>query len=107
VVTWFTFLFNCYGKTLPSIATATLCISLVSFFVILVTVPSVAPVHQSPKFVFATFINNTGWRQPGIAAIVGLINTAWCFSCLDCATHLSEEVPQPERSMSFKPQRVL
>ncbi|KAK7536466.1 amino acid permease-domain-containing protein [Phyllosticta citribraziliensis] len=63
----------------------------------MVAVPAKAPTHQDAKFVFATFINNTGWSQNGIAFIVGLVNTNWAFACLDCATHLSEEVARPER----------
>ncbi|KAF2263462.1 amino acid transporter [Lojkania enalia] len=93
----FCFFFNCYGKTLPKIATVTLWTSLISFAVILITVPAVAPTHQHAKFVFTTFINNTGWAQGGIAFIVGLVNTNWSFACLDCATHLAEEVHRPER----------
>ena len=61
--------------------------------------PSVTPEHKPASFVFATFINNTGWDQAGIAFIVGLINTNWPFCCLDCATHLAEEVPKPERNI--------
>lgn len=90
-------MFNCYGKTLPYISSTTLYISLISFAVIIITVPSVAPEHQSPQFVFATFINNTGWTQSGIAFIVGLVNPNWSFSCLDCATHMAEEIPRPEK----------
>ena len=118
MINWFAALFNCYGKTLPYTATFTLYVSLISFFVILVTVsilnpsqlfiaevnetyqvPSVTPSHQPASFVFATFINNTGWESAGIAFIVGLINTNWPFCCLDCATHLAEEVPKPERNI--------
>jgi choline transport protein len=62
-------------------------------------VPSVTPEFKPASFVFATFINNTGWNQAGIAFIVGLINTNWPFCCLDCATHLAEEVPKPERNI--------
>lgn len=62
-------------------------------------VPSVTPEFKPASFVFATFINNTGWDQAGIAFIVGLINTNWPFACLDCATHLAEEVPRPERNI--------
>jgi choline transport protein len=97
VINAFAFIFNCYGKLLPFFVTSALYISLVSFAVILITVPAKAPTHQSAKFVFATFINATGWSQSGIAFIVGLINTNWAFACLDCATHMAEEVPQPER----------
>lgn len=93
----FAFVFNVYGKILPKVATATLYISLISFVVILITVPAKAPTHQSAKFVFATFVNNTGWNNNGIAFIVGLINANWAFACLDCATHLAEEVARPEK----------
>ncbi|KAF2083434.1 choline transport protein, partial [Saccharata proteae CBS 121410] len=91
------FTFNCYGKLLPTIATTALYTSLLSFLVILITVPATAPTHQHARFVFATFINNTGWSSGGIAFIVGLVNTNWAFACLDCATHLAEEVHRPER----------
>jgi len=97
VVNAFAFIFNCYGKVLPTVATTTLYTSLISFFVILVVVPARAPTHQEAKFVFANFVNNTGWAENGIAFIVGLINTNWAFACLDCATHMAEEVARPEK----------
>jgi choline transport protein len=84
---------------LPTLATCTIYISLLSFAIILITVPAKAPSHESAKFVFATFINVTGWQQNGIAFIVGLINTNWSMACLDCATHMAEEVPRPERTI--------
>lgn len=97
IVNAFAFLFNCYGKFLPRVATFTLWCSLVSFLVILITVPAAAPTHQNPRFVFANFVNNTGWSSNGIAFIVGLVNTNWAFACLDCATHMAEEVQRPEK----------
>ncbi|KAL8924220.1 MAG: hypothetical protein Q9208_004184 [Pyrenodesmia sp. 3 TL-2023] len=97
VVNIFSFFFNCYGRTLPLLGQVTLWTSLVSFFVILVVVPAKAPTHQNARFVFAHFVNGTGWSQNGIAFIVGLINTNYSFACLDCATHLSEEIRRPER----------
>ncbi|KAL6360947.1 hypothetical protein LRP88_04407 [Fusarium phalaenopsidis] len=93
----FIFLFNCVGKLLPTIASISLYTTLISFAVILIAVPASAETHQDPKFVFATFINNTGWAQNGIAVIVGLINVNWGFSCLDTAIHLAEEVHSPEK----------
>ena len=53
--------------------------------------------YQPASFVFKDFENNTGWSSAGIAFIVGLINRAWSFSCLDCATHMAEEIVEPER----------
>ncbi|CAN9461354.1 unnamed protein product [Alternaria alternata] len=88
---------NAGGQYFWAVGKTTLWISLLSFAVILITVPAVAPTHQHARFVFATFINNTGWQQDGIAFIVGLVNTNWAFACLDCATHLAEEVHRPEK----------
>lgn len=91
-------LFNCYGKSLPLISASALYISLLSFFTITVTVLACSSgKFNDAKFVFATFYNETGWKNSGIAFIVGLINPAWSFSCLDCATHMAFEVEKPER----------
>ena len=79
------------------VVTSALYISLVSFAFILITVPAKAPTHQSVKFVFVAFINTTGWSQSGIAFRVGLTKTNSASACLDCATHMAEEVPQPEK----------
>ena len=93
----FAFFFNCWGRVLPRVASTALYTSLLSFFIIMVVVPAKAPTHQDAKFVFANFVNNTGWASNGIAFIVGLINPNYSFSCLDCATHMAEEVHRPER----------
>ncbi|OJJ32949.1 hypothetical protein ASPWEDRAFT_598544 [Aspergillus wentii DTO 134E9] len=99
LINFFCFLFNCVGKSLPAVAKATLYISLVSFVVILIAVPACARPHASASYVFGHFVNSTGWKSDGIAFIVGLINPNWIFACLDSATHLAEEVPQPERNI--------
>jgi len=93
------FVFNCSGQILPKITSVTLYISLLSFLIALIVVPAKAPSHQTAKFVFATFINNTGWSSNGIAFIVGLINCNWAFSCLDSTVHMAEEVHNPERAI--------
>lgn len=72
VVNAFAFLFNCYGKVLPAIAHTTLYTSLVSFFVTLVVVPARAPSHQDAHFVFANFVNATGWKQNGIGKCISI-----------------------------------
>ncbi|CCF60391.1 hypothetical protein KAFR_0K00360 [Kazachstania africana CBS 2517] len=94
----FLMLFNCYGKSLPLISSSSLYISLFSFFTITITVLACSSgKFNDSKFVFATFYNETGWKSSAIAFIVGLINPAWSFSCLDCATHMAFEVEKPER----------
>ncbi|KAH8434521.1 putative choline transport protein Ctr [Aspergillus melleus] len=99
VINFVCYLFNCWGKTLPAVAKVTLYISLISYFVILVTVPACAKTHASASYVFGHFVNSTGWDSDGMAFIVGLINPNWIFACLDSATHLAEEVPQPEKNI--------
>ncbi|CEP62442.1 Hnm1p LALA0_S05e05754g [Lachancea lanzarotensis] len=94
----FLMMFNCYGRSLPFISSSALYISLFSFATITITVLACSHGnYNDAKFVFATFFNETGWKNSGIAFIVGLINPAWSFSCLDCATHMAFEVEKPER----------
>jgi choline transport protein len=89
---------NIWEKPLPAISSAALYTSLTSFIVITITVLACSSGHfQAPSFVFSEFQNGTGWSSSGIAFIVGLINPAWSFSCLDCATHMAEEIFEPER----------
>lgn len=90
-------MFNVYGQTLPLITQVTLWISVISFVVILITIPATSSEYQSASFVFTKYINQTGWPNNGIAYIVGLINSNWAFNGLDCATHMAEEVMEPER----------
>lgn len=75
----------------------TLWVSIISFLAIIITVPSKASSHETSTFVFTTFVNNTGWKSNGLVFIVGLINPNWAFNGLDCATHMAEEVENPER----------
>lgn len=98
LVAW---VFNCWGKTLPKVGSFFLYVSLVSMITITITVLATSSPKQNAKFVFANFVNNTGWESNTIAFIVGLINPNWSFACLDSATHLAEEVPKPERNIPF------
>ena len=91
------FLFNCYGKVLPRIGSAVIYISLASFTITTLAVLAKASPKQDAKFVFANFQNETGWESSAIAFILGLINSNWAFACLDAATHLAEEVANPEK----------
>ncbi|KAH7345016.1 amino acid/polyamine transporter I [Rhizoctonia solani] len=97
LVNLLTFILNCSGQLLPKISAASLYISLISCFIITIAVPAASRTKQPAKFVFATFVNETGWENNVIAFIVGLINPNWSFACLDVATHMAEEVHQPER----------
>jgi len=74
VINAFAFGWNCYARWLPVIAQVSLFTSLISFFVIIVTVPAKASPHQDARFVFANFVNATGWNQNGIGMSISLVS---------------------------------
>ncbi|EMG51120.1 HNM1 Choline transport protein [Candida maltosa Xu316] len=97
LITVILFFFNVYEKALPVISKTALFVSLASFLIIIITVPSMHKGEfKDAHFVFVEFSNGTGWTSSGIAFIVGLINPNWSFSCLDAATHIAEESLTPE-----------
>ncbi|KAE8151082.1 amino acid transporter [Aspergillus avenaceus] len=70
----------------------------VAWFVIMVTVAAAAPKHNDSKFVFRTWINNTGWENNVICFITGLVNPLFALGGLDGITHITEEMPNPGRN---------
>lgn len=92
VINFFAFLLNCIGQVVPKVATTTLYISLISFAVILITVPTVPPptsTHETTKLVFPNFGHSTVWPAGGMDFVVGLINLDGIFTSLDSIMHLS------------------
>jgi len=55
------------------------------------------PIYSSVSDGFSSCLSLTA--NAFAAFIVGLINTNYAFACLDCATHLAEEVKHPERQV--------
>lgn len=56
---------------------------------------------QSAAVVFGAsgkYFNLSGWPD-GIAFLIGMNGVNWCFSCLDAATHLSEEIQHPRKDI--------
>ena len=49
----------------------------------MVVVAAKAPVHNDTKFVFRTWINNTGWDNNVICFITGLVNPMYSLGGLD------------------------
>lgn len=74
---------NVYSKILPTLGLVTLYVTLAGFLITSATVLGCSSgQYNTSKFVFAEFINETGWTNSGIAFIVGLINPSWAFPCL-------------------------
>lgn len=47
--------------------------------------------HQSPHFMFTTFVNGTGWGSHWYVAALGLLLAQYTFCGYDASAHLSEE----------------
>lgn len=54
---------------------------------------------QSAHQVFVEVVNETGWDSLGLVFLLGLLPGSTCISAFDTVTHLTEEVPQPERNI--------
>ncbi|CAG8298511.1 unnamed protein product [Penicillium nalgiovense] len=54
-----------------------------AWFITMVVVAAKAPVHNDSKFVFRTWINNTGWDNNVICFITGLVNPMYSLGGLD------------------------
>ncbi|CAI7610698.1 unnamed protein product [Penicillium bialowiezense] len=54
-----------------------------AWFITMVVVAASAPVHNDSKFVFRTWINNTGWENNVICFITGLVNPLYSLGGLD------------------------
>jgi len=87
------------NKFLPLVNKASMWWFLASFLICSITVLAMAPSHRSAEEVFRNFTNSTGWSTAGMAFISGLINPAFAIAVLDSTTHISEEVPQPEKNV--------
>ncbi|KAI1344498.1 choline transporter [Xylariaceae sp. FL0016] len=86
------------NKIIPALNRFSLFYLQIGWFVVLVTVVACAPSYQNTKFVFRTWINNTGWQNNAVAFITGLVNPLYSLGGLDGVTHITEEMPNPSRN---------
>lgn len=54
--------------------------------------------HQSPHFMFTTFVNDTGWSRSWYVVLIGLLLAQYTFSGYDASAHLSEETTRAQVS---------
>lgn len=89
---------NCFEKSLPYFSRFALMIAISGTLVIFVSVLAASPTKQSAAFFFTDFHNLSGWPT-STAFWIGINLANWNFSCLDAATHLVDEVPNPRRDI--------
>ncbi|KKK21021.1 hypothetical protein P175DRAFT_0493565 [Aspergillus ochraceoroseus IBT 24754] len=101
VVLWMSCAIVCFGnRYLPLLNRISLVLSMGGWF-ITVIVLAVMPHGRraSNAQVWKTYYNETGGWPDGICFLSGLLNAAFAVGTPDCISHLSEEVPQPERKV--------
>ena len=78
---------------LPYVNKAAISWSIAGFVIICITVLACAsPDYASAHFVFAEFINETGWPD-GIAWLLGLLQGGLGLTGYDAVAHMIEEIP--------------
>ncbi|KAJ0418276.1 amino acid/polyamine transporter I [Aspergillus carlsbadensis] len=101
IVLWMCCGIVCMGnRYLPLLNRIALVLSMGGMF-ITVVVLAVMPRGRraSNKQVWRTYYNETGGWNDAICFLSGLLNAAFAVGTPDCISHLSEEVPQPERKV--------
>lgn len=91
-------LINIFCATLLNkISTAVLCWNVLSFFVVVITILATNDHKQSASFVFKDFQNNTGFSSPGMAVMIGLLQSFFGMCCYDAASKMVEEMRNPSK----------
>ncbi|KAJ6006654.1 hypothetical protein N7451_004598 [Penicillium sp. IBT 35674x] len=86
------------NRFIPAINKFSLLYLQLAWFITMVTVAAAAPAHNDSKFVFATWMNNTGWDNNVMCFITGLVNPLYALGGLDGIAHITEEMPNPGRN---------
>lgn len=63
---------------------------LIGTLIVIITVPSMAPTHNSAKWVFTYFINGTGYQNNGLVFLVGLLASGWALVGYECGAQIVE-----------------
>jgi choline transport protein len=89
-------LVNIFAATLLNkISTAVLVWNIASFFVVIITILATNDHKQSASFVFTDFQNETGFSSPGMAVMIGLLQSFFGMCCYDAPSKMVEEMRNP------------
>ncbi|KAJ3117951.1 hypothetical protein HK100_000712 [Physocladia obscura] len=69
------------------------------FIVTIIVIPAAGGIINSSTYVFADFVNYTGWDSSLVVFMTGLISSTFGMAYLDAATHIAEEVPNPKKTV--------
>ncbi|KAG7416249.1 Choline transport protein [Fusarium oxysporum f. sp. rapae] len=86
---------------LPLVEKISMTLHIALFFVILIVMCALSPTKHSASYVFTTFENNSGWASDGAAWCIGMLSSCYVLIGYDGATHLSEEMRNPEIGIPY------
>ncbi|CAG9993028.1 unnamed protein product [Clonostachys byssicola] len=87
-----------FPKALPKLQTAMFWFSVLALGVISITLLAISPTKQPASMVFTKWTNQSGWSD-GFSFILSIGQCMWLYTCVDTATHVSEEVPNPGKNV--------
>ncbi|RCH87084.1 hypothetical protein CU098_007147 [Rhizopus stolonifer] len=58
--------------------------------IVICTVPAMAPSHKSASWVFTEFTNTTGYKNNGLAFLLGLLQAGWTLVGYECGIQIVE-----------------
>ena len=89
-----------FERIIPSVSAAFVNISLVTITATFICLLAPNSEKASAALVFGVegYYNVSGWPD-GLAFFIGISGINWGFSCLDAATHLAEEIPEPRKNI--------
>lgn len=64
-------------KVLPHIENATAILHVGLFLAFIIAIPILVTPKSSAKFVFTTFINNSGWKSDGVSWCIGMLTSCY------------------------------
>lgn len=97
---WLAAIMVVYERWLPKMSKFFLYWSVITMAVLFICLLAAGKKKASAAVVFGAdgYFNNSGWPD-GFAFLVGINGINWGFSCLDAATHLAEEIPEPRKNI--------
>ena len=86
-------------KAMPTILRAVVYFLLASTVYIMTALLVRTTPKASAATVFLDVVNDTGWSSHGLVFLLCLLPGSTAVSAFDCATHLTEELPRPDRQV--------
>lgn len=99
IITWSCCAFIIFGnRFLPFLNQCGLLLIIVGGLVTIIVVAAMPKTHATSSFVWREWNNQAGWPN-GVTFLTGVLNGAFTIGTPDAVTHMSEELPNPQRDM--------